>query len=100
MTTARQTSFGRWTLNTENGCLEINFPGGVYQVPLEDLTTSARILDQIFQVSDKPWFTAGDVGDFARAIGSIFDRGIVGGGINHPFDAKDILKTKYGCKLP
>jgi hypothetical protein len=99
MAKAPQTKFGRWTFNPTNGCLEIDLPSK-YEVPIKNFTTSAEILDWIFQVSEKTWATAKDVGDLVRAAEHIFGRGVAGGGGDHPIDAKGILTQKYGCKFP
>jgi len=99
MASAPQTSFGRWTLNTKNGCLEINM-SSLYQIRLEEMTNSARILDWIFQINEKTWATANDIGELIRAINYIFGRDMASGGIDRPFDAKAILNSRYGCKFP
>jgi hypothetical protein len=98
MTITPQTSFGRWTLNPTTGCLETQLPS-LYQVPLEEFANSAGILDWIFQISEKTWASAADVGDFVRAIEHIFGRGVAGFGTDNPIDAKDLLTKKYGCKF-
>lgn len=101
-TTALQTTFGNWTINPTACTLEIapaDSPHAVYQVPLEEMGDSAAILDWIFQLNEKTWVTAADVGHFVEAIEYLFGRGVAGGGMNSPFDPKPILEQKLGCQF-
>lgn len=101
MAKAPQASFGRWTFNPSNGCLEIDLPPK-YEVPLKDFTTSASVLDWILQAAEKvpATATATDIGDLVNAILHIFGRGVAGFGIDRPVDGKKILEREFGCKLP
>lgn len=103
MATAQlQMTFGRWTINPEACTLEISPSGGghdTYQVALEEMQDSASILDWIFQLNEKTWATAEDVGYFVEAVEYLFGRGVAGGGMDSPFDPKPILARKLGCEF-
>jgi hypothetical protein len=93
------TTWGRWTLNTTNACLETTIApdtGAISQVPLDELNTSAATLDWIFQVQEKTWATPEDQGHLIDAIVEIFGRGVAGGGMDNPIDTKKILADRYG----
>ena len=94
--TSQQFVWGKWKLNPNNACLEID--NGAYQVPVDEMTDSASILDWIFQISEKTWATSEDVGNLAKAISDILGRGVCGGGINHPIDPKPSLR-RYGVNI-
>ena len=94
------TQWGRWTFNPRNACLEIEIVAGhgvEYQVPADELKSSARILDWIYQLRDKTWATSADIGDLVQAIRDLFGRGVASGGLDHPFDPKPILTKSYRC---
>lgn len=98
-----QTQWGNWSLNTGNACLE--YPGQLpdmplYQIPVDEMTNSASILDWIFQVQEKTWASSSDVGDLVGAIESILGRGVAGGGVDRPIDPKVALSRKYGIVFP
>jgi hypothetical protein len=93
------TTWGRWTLNDKNACLEITIApstGAIYQVPLEELNTAAATLDWIYQIQEKTWATSQDQGDLINAIVEIFGRGVAGGGTETKIDTKQILANRYG----
>ncbi len=94
-----QKTWGRWTFNPKNACLEIEAGAGgsLYQTPMDKIDNSARILDWVFQLEEKTWISPQDLKDFVRAIAYIFGRGVASGGKDHPINPKAILKTKYGC---
>jgi hypothetical protein len=97
-----RTQFGRWTLNVTTVCLEIPIPpepsDEIYQVPLERMTDSARILDWIFQLEEKTWVSPGDLGHLVEALAHIFGRGVCGGGMDRPINAEAKLR-RFGCNL-
>lgn len=96
-----KTTWGRWTLNTSNACLETTIaPSGAgYQVPLGDLDTTAAMLDWIFQVQEKTWASTQDLGDLVEAIVEIFGRRVAGSGIETKIDAKKILSDRCGINI-
>jgi hypothetical protein len=72
----------------------------LYQIPVDEMTNSASILDWIFQVQEKTWASSSDVGDLVGAIESILGRGVAGGGVDRPIDPKVALSRKYGIVFP
>ncbi len=87
--------FGNWFFNKSTGTLD--YTGGVsYQIPLWEMKNSAETLDWIYQVEEKTWASAEDVGNLVKAIVELFGRGVCGGGLDHPFDAKQVLQERYG----
>lgn len=96
---AANTTWGGWTFNTTNACLEHPMGTSPYQVPVDEMTTSAEILDWIFQIEEKTWASSQVIGDFVAAIADILGRGVAGSGIDHPIDPKAILTAKYGIKF-
>jgi hypothetical protein len=95
-------TWGRWTLNPSNACLETNITapvGPVYQIPVDEMKTSANVLDWIFQIHEKTWVSSQDVGELVNAIVEILGRGICSGGIDRPIDPKVPLANRYGCKF-
>lgn len=91
------TTWGKWTLNTETGCLEITIPNTAltYQVRLEECETSAQQLDWIFQLAEKTWITSTDIGDLVKALRDTFGRGVASMGKDHPIDAREIINRRY-----
>lgn len=67
---ARSKRWGSWRLVPGNLTLEND---NTYYVDLEDMRTSAEILDWIFQVRDKPWATPEVMADLLRALRDILD---------------------------
>lgn len=97
-----KTSWGNWTLNVTNACLEYVDPSSgsmFYQVDVDEMTTSAEILDWIFQIEEKTWASSAVVGDFVAAIAEILGREVAGGGVDRPIDPKIILTANYGIKF-
>ena len=64
--------WGDWILRSDNQTLEFIGEAGWYEIDLEDITDSARMLDWIFQVQHKPWVTDAIMGDLLRAFHDIF----------------------------
>ena len=88
-------TWGRWTFNPDNACLETAAPW--YQIPVYELTTSAEILDWIFQVQEKTWSSSEDIGDLVAAIVDLVGRHVASAGIDHPIDPKPGLTARFGC---
>lgn len=92
--------WGRWTFNAETACLETDVhPGLVYQVRVDEMNTSAEILDWLFQLEEKSWVTSENLGDVVRAVADIIGRGVAGGGRDNPVDARAILTARFGCQF-
>lgn len=87
-----------WTYDPENLTLNIDSPGGVYDVDLEKCNDSAQILDWICQVSHKTWATREDIGHLVDALDELagglgLQSKVCGGGTNKKFDFGAHLKT-------
>ncbi|MBY4641588.1 hypothetical protein K6L44_16680 [Gluconacetobacter entanii] len=90
-------TWGNWQLNLKNACLEHPGPGvQPYQIYLGDITSSASILNWIYQMKEKTWMTSDDVSDLVKAFYDIFGRGVCGDGVSHSFNPENILSAKYG----
>ena len=62
-------SWGKWTFNPKNGCLEYPLgAGGTYEVPVSSNDDATQTLDWIFQVNEKTWASSDDLGHLVRAI--------------------------------
>lgn len=94
------TKWGPWTLNTTNACLEYPLGASCYQIPVDEMTNSPQILDWIFQLNEKTWTSAADVGHFVEAVEEILGRHVAGSGIDHEIDPKKTLTNNYGIKFP
>ena len=65
-----------------------------YEVPLENLVTSARVLDSIVHVAENIWATPDVVAGFVSALDELFhlEENLCGGGAEKgPIDAKATL---------
>lgn len=89
-------SWGIWTLNPNNACLETQ--NGTYQIPVDEMTNSASILDRILQIQEKTWASSKDVGDLSKAFADILGRGVCSRGIDKAIDPKPFLR-RYGVKI-
>lgn len=73
----KRNKWGRWKYNPRTHELEINKKyGGTshsYGVDLERCTTSAELLDWIYQVKHKGFIRPDDIADLVYAIDDIFD---------------------------
>ena len=66
----RNDSWGNWRFVESNFTLA---HADGYEVDLEDMKDSSRILDWIAQVSNKTWAEPADIGHLVRAIDELFD---------------------------
>jgi hypothetical protein len=97
-----KTNFGKWTFDRKDGLLAFydkNIPGLIYQIPLFEINRSAKILDLIYQVEEKTWAKASVLNDLIKAFKYIFGREMCSGGIDRPFDPKELLTKDWGVKL-
>ena len=97
-----KTNFGKWTFDRKDGLLAFydkNIPGLIYQIPLFEINRSAKILDLIYQVEEKTWAKAPVLNDLIKAFKYIFGREMCSGGIDRPFDPKELLTKDWGVKL-
>jgi len=63
---AQGDQWGKWKFDAER--LALVFGNGEYEVDLENMNSSAQMLDWIFQISNKSWATRKDVGDLVQAL--------------------------------
>jgi hypothetical protein len=89
--------WGKWEFDAKRLCLVFDGAGG-YEVDLEEMTTSAQMLDWIFQVSNKAWAERKDVGDLIQALEDLLHpqgtlcSGGIGGQSGKEFNPTDYLK--------
>lgn len=95
-TSSPRSVWGNWTLNPNNACLETR--NGTYQIPVDQMTNSASILDWIFQFREKTWASSQDVGDLVDAVADILGRGVCTGKIDKTIDPKPSLRV-FGVKI-
>lgn len=101
---ARRT-WGHWHLDTDT--LELIYRadngGACYFIDLERVTTSAAMLDWIFQLRMKTWTTPTDIGELADALYDIFDPQAMlcsfgaTGRAGKTIDATGYLRRRYGA---
>jgi hypothetical protein len=60
--------FGNWEFNKKNLTLRHSGAGKGYEIDLEECTTSAGVLDWIFQIESKTWASEEDLGYLVRAL--------------------------------
>lgn len=66
--------WGNWTFDPELNTLDLTVNGQhYYQLDLDKFTTSAALLDMIFQVAGKTWADASTVRDMLTALGETVD---------------------------
>jgi hypothetical protein len=66
--------WGKWWLDVKRLCLVYQPEGrsGGYEVDIEQINSSAEMLDWIFQINNKGWASAKDIADLLEAFGDIF----------------------------
>jgi hypothetical protein len=89
-------TWGDWELNAKN--LTLYLKSHSYEIDLEAITDSAKMLDWIFQIRMKAWSTNDIIGDLSSAFQDIFrpQGTLCGMGIGKTIDAADYLKRKLG----
>ena len=63
--------WGEWVFKPEN--LTLLHAPEEYEIDLEEVHSSATILDWIFQIQNKTWATAATMHDLLRALDDILD---------------------------
>jgi hypothetical protein len=66
-------TWGPWRLDATALTLTYEGEEGSYELDLEDLTTSAMMLDWIFQVQKKAWCSAEDIKYLLEALDVLID---------------------------
>lgn len=82
--------WGDWSLDTNTRQLVYNDDeGNNYEVNVDEFTSSAPVLDWIFQLQGKTWMTPQGMGDMLAAIDGIFhvQSSFCSGGQDHKIDA-------------
>jgi hypothetical protein len=67
-----RTAWGKWTFDPEVKVLR-HHDAPTYEVDVEDMRTSAEMLDWIFQLHGKSWVTHQDLGDLVEALWYLID---------------------------
>jgi hypothetical protein len=63
---------GAWVYYAD-GALIFHKANKGYEIDVESMTTSAEVLDWIFQIRFKPWIERGDMDDFLRLVFEILN---------------------------
>ena len=82
--------WGSWELQEEH--LLLVHPH--YEISLSEMTSSARMLDWIFQIQEKTWATAPVMKDLLTALDEIFypQSSLCGGGVDRTLDAAGAVR--------
>lgn len=86
-------SRGNWTFNRK--IMTIEFKNG-YEIDVDDMTSSAKVLDWIIQIAEKIWATPTDVGDLVLLIDDLLHPQTTLCSMGQecgPIDPKTILKS-------
>jgi hypothetical protein len=86
--------WGRWTLDTQR--LALTHTELYYPIDLGGCTSSARVLDWIFQIARKPWCTSEDIHYLLDAFDALLrpQAHLCSMGIDHTFDAARFLREQ------
>jgi hypothetical protein len=84
--------WGSWKLDPERRVLE-HIDGRGYEIDLEQMTSSAEVLDWYHQIAVKEWVSNEDLGQLVRAIHELLSpqANLCGGGIDKKFNATEYL---------
>ena len=98
--TSNEVKIGAWTYHPET--LVVSYGLDEYEVDLEQCSTSAGMLDWIFQFRSKSWATSEAVGDLVMILhrllhpqGSLCSRGVEG----EPFPKGDALRKLIAKRI-
>lgn len=86
-------TWGNWQYDAK--WMVLTFLPEDYEIDLEECTTSAQLLDWIFQISNKTWMTEKDRSDMLLALNDLLrpQANLCSFGQNLKFDAKKHLKS-------
>ena len=91
--------WGHWKFDAKNLVLTyFNDQGqSYYEINLESMTSSAQMLDWIFQVNMKTWASRKDIGDFVQALDDLFmpQANLCSGGVDKSLDASKFLHKRF-----
>lgn len=87
-------NWGSWLYDHSNFTLTWHDPEGEYEIDLETITTSAEMLDWIFQVQGKGWMTAKGLADLLQAFEDLLhpQSNLCSGGRDKTMDPKQVLR--------
>jgi len=90
--------WGKWEFDAKRLCLV--FDDGRYEIDLEKITSSAPMLDWIFQVNMKAWASRKDVGDLIEAFDDLLrpQANLCSMGTDRQLDATKFLKEHIRTK--
>ena len=93
----KHTRWGAWVVDAEALVLVLTGEHGPYEIDLESITDSARMLDWIFQIRMKTWSTNNIVGDLINAFQDIFhpQGTLCGPGVREELNARAFLRKKF-----
>jgi hypothetical protein len=79
--------WGHWEFDAERLVLMYEHGRHEYEVDLEDMTTSAGMLDWIFQVNTKGWASREEIGDLVQALDDLLrpQANLCSGGMDKKF---------------
>lgn len=86
-------TWGPWILNARNWTL-IHVDAQYYEIYLENIRSSALLLDYIFQIAGKQWCSESDAGYLLKAFQELFhpQRTLCSSGVAKAFDPTTHLK--------
>jgi|SRR6185369_8654607 hypothetical protein len=89
--------WGNWEFDAERLVLVYSQEGRRerYEIDLESMTTSAEMLDLIFQMHIKTWIDRKDIGDLVQALDDLFhpETTLCSGGASKQLDATKFLRA-------
>lgn len=86
--------WGHWTLKPDTYELVYEVDdGSVYEVPLDEITSSAAALDWVYQLHAKTWMTPRGIHDLLTAIDDVIggQGSLCSGGTDHRVNAKALV---------
>jgi hypothetical protein len=91
-----QTQWGQWILDM--GAHVLHHTEGCYDVDLDQMNTSAEMLNWIFQITGKTWATKEDLGDFLHALDYLLNPqgNLCGSGFPKEINAFELLSRRFG----
>ena len=99
----QNTTWGRWKFVEKTCCLETTIMvdnGPKYEIAIDQITSIDHISDWKRQLEEKTWISEIDISDFENAVTDLLGTDAINGSADSTFDAKAILKEKYGCSYP
>jgi hypothetical protein len=97
MDTLNQSRWGVWQLDRSNWTLLHMRDDYPFQVELGSINSTGKLLDSIFEFSEKAWANREAVGHLVAALDAIFDprQNLCPGGASRTINAKDLLHRRF-----